>query len=189
MVVVGLGNPGPDYAHTRHNVGFRCLDHFAQAHLIKWTGRRGPLVWGEGKISASDGDKEIILAKPRTFMNLSGEAVRYVVDRWHVGAENLLVVYDDVDLPLGTIRIRPRGSAGGHKGMRSIIEALGSEEVPRIRVGIGREEGKEVDTVDYVLSEFTEKEQQVLEGVFATVSEAILCVLAEGTASAMNRYN
>ncbi len=189
LAVVGLGNPGPDYAGTRHNVGFMCVDHFASSHGIDWTGRRGPLTWAEGQVSIGDASKGVLLAKPRTFMNLSGEAVRYIRSRWHTQVEDLLIIYDDMDLPLGSIRLRAGGSAGGHKGIRSIIEALGTEDVPRIRVGIGRDVSGRQDAIDYVLSEFTEEEKQALKKVTATVSEALLCALAEGIETAMNRFN
>ena len=160
LAVVGLGNPGPDYAGTRHNVGFVCVDHFASSHGIGWTGRRGPLIWAEGQVSIGDASKGVLLAKPRTFMNQSGEAVRYIRGRWHTQVEDLLIIYDDMDLPLGSIRLRAGGSAGGHKGIRSIIEALGTED-----------------------------EEEVLKKVTATVSEAVLCALAEGIETAMNRFN
>ena len=138
VAIIGLGNPGPTYSDSRHNAGFMCLNHFASIHQILWTGRRGPLIWGEGQVTSDDLSTNILLAKPRTYMNQSGEAVRYIVKRWHLNPEELLIVYDDMDLSLGKIRIKPRGSPGGHNGIRSIINALGTEEIPRIRVGIGR---------------------------------------------------
>ena len=138
LAVVGLGNPGPEYDGTRHNVGFDCVDKFASEHGLKWTGRRGPLKWAEGRVIIEGSAKRVLLAKPRTFMNLSGEAVRYITTRWSVPEDKLLIIYDDMDLSLGTIRIRMQGSAGGHNGIKSIIRALGTENIPRIRVGIGQ---------------------------------------------------
>ena len=189
MVIVGLGNPGLAYAYTRHNVGFMCIDHFARDHDIPWTDKKGPLRWCGGQIPLSNSPVEIMLAKPRTFMNHSGEAVKYLVDRWRMDISNILVIHDDMDLPLGKIRVRPRGSSGGHKGIQSIIDTLGTQEIPRIRVGIGQGDSEEIDVIDYVLSEFTEEEEQVLEGVVAAVSEATLCILAEGVEAAMNKFN
>ena len=133
LAVVGLGNPGPEYVGTRHNVGFDCVDKFASEHGLRWTGRRGPLKWAEGRVTIEGSAKRVLLAKPRTFMNLSGEAVRYITTRWSIPADKLLIIYDDMDLPLGSIRIRMQGSAGGHNGIKSIIRALGTENVPRIR--------------------------------------------------------
>ncbi|MEE9198724.1 MAG: aminoacyl-tRNA hydrolase, partial [Dehalococcoidia bacterium] len=156
---------------------------------VRWTGKKTSVVGGGGAVPLAEGRMEVLLAKPRTVMNRSGEAAEYLVSRWRVDARGLLVVYDDMDLPLGTIRVRPMGSSAGHKGMQSIIDALGTQEVPRIRVGIGRGEGQEADAVDYLLSDFTDEEEQTLEGVVATVSDAILCILAEGLEAAMNRFN
>ena len=189
VAIVGLGNPGPIYSDSRHNAGFMCLNRFASVHQILWTGRRGPLVWGEGQITSENQSTNILLAKPRTYMNQSGEAVRYIVKRWRLNPEELLIVYDDMDLPLGKIRIRPEGSHGGHNGIRSIVDALGTEEIPRIRVGIGRMGGEATNAIDHVLGDFTQEEMQAFEDVLPIVSDAILCVVVEGIEAAMNRFN
>jgi PTH1 family peptidyl-tRNA hydrolase len=190
-LIVGLGNPGRKYAHHRHNVGFQCLDRLAQAHGLSFTQRRAnaSLALGrcpelvEGKIA----DVGIVLARPLTYMNLSGQAVRQLVGFYQLPLEDILVIYDDLDLPLGTIRLRPEGGSGGHKGMRSIIEALGSQAFPRLRVGIGRPLGN--DAVSYVLSDFTADEQITLESVYEKVVAAVELFLREGIEAAMNVYN
>ena len=189
LAVVGLGNPGPEYYGTRHNVGFDCVDKFASEHGLKWTGRRGPLKWAEGRVTIEGSAKRILLAKPRTFMNLSGEAVRYITTRWSVPETSLLIIYDDMDLPLGTIRIRMHGSAGGHNGIKSIIRALGTENIPRIRVGIGRDATGRTGAIARVLSRFSDDERQAMDSSVSTVSEAIACILSKGLDTAMSQYN
>jgi PTH1 family peptidyl-tRNA hydrolase len=182
-LIVGLGNPGRKYAHNRHNVGFQCLDRLAQAHGLSFARRRAKASLVLGKIA----DVGVVLAKPLTFMNLSGQAVRPLVSFYKLSLEDILVIYDDLDLPLGTIRLRPEGGSGGHKGMRSIIEALGSQAFPRLRVGIGRPPGN--DAVSYVLSDFTADEQITLESVSEKVVAAVELFLREGIEAAMNAYN
>ena len=189
LAVVGLGNPGLEYVGTRHNVGFECVDKFAAEHGLKWTGRRGPLKWAEGRVAIKGSSKRVLIAKPRTFMNLSGEAVHYVTTRWRVPEANLLIIYDDMDLPLGAIRIRMQGSAGGHNGIKSIIRALGTEAVPRIRVGIGRDVTGNTGAVARVLGPFEDDEREAVDRSVARVSEAIGCVLSGGLEEAMSRYN
>ena len=182
-LIVGLGNPGRKYAHNRHNVGFQCLDRLAQAHGLSFTQRRAKASLALGKIA----DVRVVLARPLTYMNLSGQAVRPLVSFHKLSLEDILVIYDDLDLPLGTTRLRPEGGSGGHKGMRSIIEALGSQAFPRLRVGIGRPPGN--DAVSYVLSDFTADEQITLESVYERVVAAAGLFLREGIEAAMNAYN
>jgi PTH1 family peptidyl-tRNA hydrolase len=182
-LIVGLGNPGRKYAHNRHNVGFQCLDRLAKAHDLSFTRRRASASLTLGKIA----DVGVVLARPLTYMNLSGQAVRQLVSFYKLSFEDILVIYDDLDLPLGTIRLRPEGGSGGHKGMRSIIEALGSQTFPRLRVGIGRPPGN--DAVSYVLSDFTADEQITLESVYEKVMAAVELFLSEGIEAAMNLYN
>ena len=134
MLVVGLGNPGDRYRDTRHNVGFRCVDRIAGDHAIELSRRQRRALIGEGVI---DGHP-VVVARPRTFVNRSGEAVAYLLTRYAATPDRLLVVYDDMDLPLGKLRLRPSGSAGGHNGIKSIIDAVGTREFPRLRIGIGR---------------------------------------------------
>jgi PTH1 family peptidyl-tRNA hydrolase len=182
-LIVGLGNPGRKYAHNRHNVGFQCLDRLAQSHGLSFTQRRAKASLALGKIA----DVRVVLARPLTYMNLSGQAVRPLVSFYKLSLEDILVIHDDLDLPLGTTRLRPEGGSGGHKGMRSIIEALGSQAFPRLRVGIGRPPGN--DAVSYVLSDFTADEQITLESIYERVVAAVEFFLREGIEAAMNAYN
>jgi PTH1 family peptidyl-tRNA hydrolase len=182
-LIVGLGNPGRKYAHNRHNVGFQCLDRLAQAHGLSFTQRRAKASLALGKIA----DVRVVLARPLTYMNLSGQAVRPLVSFYKLSLEDILVIHDDLDLPLGTTRLRPEGGSGGHKGMRSIIEALGSQAFPRLRVGISRPPGN--DAVSYVLSDFTADEQITLESVYERVMAAVELFLRKGIEAAMNAYN
>jgi len=190
-LIVGLGNPGKAYAHNRHNVGFQCLNYFARLHSIRFDHRQCRARVGIGEVSG----EKLLLAKPFTFVNLSGQAVACLVRKHKVPLSNLLVIYDDLDLPLGKIRLRQSGGSGGHKGMNSIISALGSEDFPRIRVGIGRPqaEGKPSNDEDlivsYVLSDFSPQEEAIIKPVIARAADAIDCFLSQGIEAAMNRFN
>jgi PTH1 family peptidyl-tRNA hydrolase len=189
-LIVGLGNPGKTYAHNRHNAGFRCLNYFARLHSIRFDHRQCRARVGIGKVRS----EKLLLAKPRTFVNLSGDPVACLVRKYDIPLSDLLVIYDDLDLPLGKIRLRQSGGSGGHKGMNSIISALGSEEFPRIRVGIGRPQGErqsinEDTIVNYVLSDFSPQEEAVIKPVLATVAEAIDCFLNQGIEAAMSKFN
>ena len=190
-LIVGLGNPGRGYAHNRHNIGFMCLNHFARRQGIRFDKRQGKARTGIGEVAGNI----VILAKPQTFVNLSGQSVSRLVRKFDIGPGDLFVIHDDLDLSLGKIRIRHGGSSGGHKGVSSIIASLGSQDFTRLRVGVGRPAATEdslqpgEDIISYVLSNFTPEEQQIVTQVVPRVSEAILCLLTEGLASAMNRYN
>jgi len=190
-LIVGLGNPGRSYARNRHNIGFRCLNHFARAQGIRFDRKQGGARIGLGEVSGST----VILAKPQTSMNLSGGPVSRLVRKFDIGLDDLLVIHDDLDLPLGKIRIRPVGSSGGHKGVDSIISSLGSQDFPRLRVGIGRPIVLENSVVaneaviDYVLSDFTSEEEQFVTEVIIKVSAAIVSIINEGLSQAMNKYN
>lgn len=194
-LIIGLGNPGRIYTNNRHNVGFQCIDYYARLHDIRIDQRRNRSYLGTGTI---DGEK-VILAKPRTFVNLSGEAVRSLVDRHRVPLSDVIIIYDDLDLPLGSIRIRLQGGAGGHNGMKSIISHLGSKEFPRIRVGIAPSTENEATdpasynqntkTPSYVLSDFTSREKPVIKEACSMVAKVISCIITEGIAKAMNQYN
>jgi len=189
-IIVGLGNPGKGYARNRHNVGFQCLNYFARLHSIPFDRRQCQARVGIGKVRG----EKLLLARPGTFMNLSGKSLACLVHKHHIPLSDLLVVYDDLDLPLGKIRLRQSGSSGGHKGMNSIISALGSEDFPRIRVGIGRPqtEGQSIDEdaiVNYVLNDFSPEEEATIKPVIARVSEAIDCFLTQGIKAAMNKFN
>jgi PTH1 family peptidyl-tRNA hydrolase len=189
-LIVGLGNPGRTYARDRHNIGFRCLNYFASLHCIRFDRRQCQARVGVGEIGGST----LLLAKPRTFVNLSGKAVACLADRHGVPLNGLLVVYDDLDLPLGKIRLRTGGGSGGHKGIKSIISALGSEDFPRIRMGIGRprveEQASDKDiVVDYVLGDFSPQEEEVIKSTIARVADAINCLLSQGIEVAMSKFN
>lgn len=185
-LIVGLGNPGQAYATHRHNIGFRCVEQFAAKHGLTWKERAARSLLASGAVAGVP----VVLAKPQTFMNNSGEAVAPLVKRFSISLPDLLVVYDDMDLPFGTIRIRERGSAGGHKGLGSIIERLRSEEVPRLRVGIGRPAWADPEQViEYVLSPFDATERAELPPVLDLAVEAIDSIVTEGITTAMNRYN
>jgi PTH1 family peptidyl-tRNA hydrolase len=191
-LIVGLGNPGKAYAHNRHNIGFRCINHLARLNSIPMKGHQCRSQVGTGKIVGV----EVLLAKPKTFVNQSGEAVERLMRKYNISIDDLLVIYDDLDLPLGKLRLRPGGSAGGHKGINSIISALGSEDFPRIKVGIGRptkEDGTAITDEDvivgYVLSDFTPQEDAAVKSAIAKAAEAIQCVLTEGVTAAMNKFN
>ena len=191
-LIVGLGNPGRGYADNRHNIGFICLNHFARTHGISLEKKQGQARIGLGVVA----DSEVVVAKPQTFMNLSGQSVSRLFKKFNVSLDNLFIIHDDLDLTLGKIRIRQGSSSGGHKGVDSIIAQLGSRDFTRIRVGIGRPatvegwaEVGETDIIAYVLSDFTLDEQQVIARVIPRVSEAILCLLTEGLVTAMNKYN
>jgi PTH1 family peptidyl-tRNA hydrolase len=191
-LIIGLGNPGRPYAHNRHNVGFTCVNHFARTHGIRLDKGQGTARVGTGEIAGG----KVVLARPQTFMNRSGESVSRLVKRFNISPSDLLVIHDDLDLPLGKVRIRQDGSSGGHKGIESIISSLGSQDFLRLRVGIGRPnpaqdstEVSEADIVAYVLSDFTPEQKQIIAGVIPRVSEAIYSILTEGLSAAMNKYN
>ncbi len=183
-LIVGLGNPGRSYAHTRHNVGFDCVELLARDLGIPVGRKERQARTGEGVWEG----QRLILALPQTYMNLSGLAVAALVRKYKVPLSGLLVIYDDMDLPLGTVRIRERGSAGGHHGMESIIAALQSQEFPRLRVGIGRVEEREV-VVDHVLSRFNASDRRLAQAAMERAVAAVKTLLAEGIASAMNGFN
>ena len=191
-LIVGLGNPGRTYAHNRHNIGFMCLRHFARTQGIRLDKKQGQARTGTGKVSGS----EVIVARPQTHMNLSGQAVSRLVNKFRISPDDLIVIHDDLDLPPGKIRLRQAGSSGGHKGIDSIISHLGSPDFLRIRVGIGRpplvegsNKDKEAGIIDFVLSDFSSEELKTMNKVITKVSEAIICLLSEGLTAAMNKYN
>lgn len=179
-IVVGLGNPGKTYAGTRHNVGFMVLDRLAEhwgSPFKADKGRKGELASGPG----------VLLVKPQTFMNESGLCVGPLAHFFKIPAERVLVIYDDIAFPLGTMRLRPGGSAGGHNGMKSLIAHLGTERFPRLRVGIGGTEGKEM--VSHVLGTFRPDERELLETALARATEEALFTIQNGIEAAANRYN
>ena len=190
-LVVGLGNPGPRYAGTRHNVGFQVLERLAARRGVALDEQRFQGRFGRGWLPTPGGEAlELGLLEPLTYMNASGAAVVEALADLPVGepSEDLLVVFDDVDLPFGRLRLRPRGGAGGQKGVADIIERMGSREFPRLRFGIGRPEGP-VDTTNWVLSAFSSEERAALPGRLEAAAEAVEAALVEGVPAAMNRVN
>ena len=191
-LIIGLGNPGRIYAKNRHNIGFICLNHFARQQGIHWNKKQCQARTGSAKIY----DTQVLLAKPQTYMNLSGQSAIRLVNKFKAEPNDLIVIHDDLDLPLGKFRIRLGGSSGGHKGVNSIINELGSHDFIRIKVGIGRPAPYQNATkindsgiVDYVLGDFTLEEKQNIKPAIANVSDAIICLLTEGLEAAMNTYN
>lgn len=184
FLLIGLGNPGLRYALTRHNTGFWVIDEMAARGKVNLREITGRSCLAQAKFAG----KEVVLAKPLTFMNRSGLAARALLRHFSLEPENLLVIYDDLDLPLGRIRLRPKGGSGGHRGLASIINFLQTGDFPRLRLGIGRSEGMD-SGADYVLSPFTPgEEEQILKAV-QTAADALETYLAHGLQEAMNRYN
>ena len=182
-IIAGLGNPGKKYEHTRHNMGFLALDLLADKYGIKVDRLKFKALTGEGRIEG----KKVLLVKPQTYMNLSGESIRDVMHFYKEPIENLIVIYDDIDIPEGTLRIRPKGSAGTHNGMRNIIYLLGEDGFPRIRVGIGGE--RRSDLVDYVIGRVTEGEADVLWETLNKAAEAAADIVINDVTHAMQEYN
>lgn len=184
-LIVGLGNPGIQYQFTPHNLGFLAIDALAEMYGAHVSNRRGQAVTGKALIA----NHEVLLAKPETFMNLSGFAVRGLVDDTGCEPErDLIVIYDELDLPFGMIRVRERGSAGGHNGIKSIIGALGTQEFLRIRLGIGPEH-KPRDGASYVLSQLKKSQYDAVDQMLDMAAEAVKVILSEGPAAAMSRFN
>lgn len=183
-LIVGLGNPGREYASHRHNAGFQCLDRFAQTFGLRFDRLQNRALLAHGTVA----NRRVILAKPQTFMNLSGEAVAPLARFYRIAEGDILVIYDDLDLPLGTLRLRPGGGSGGHKGVQSIIDHLGTQQFPRLRLGIGRPPGN-TDAADYVLQPFTEDERAIMEITYQEAVDAIRCWLEHDIEIAMTRYN
>jgi PTH1 family peptidyl-tRNA hydrolase len=185
-LIVGLGNVGAKYEKTRHNAGFRAVRAFHTLHAAEfggWTKKFNAEI-SEGRI----GDEKVALLLPLTYMNLSGDAVGVAAGFWHVEAKDIIVVYDELDVPLGNIRIRATGSAGGHNGIKSIIERLGTPDVPRIRIGIGTERAKLMPSEDFVLGKFMPEEEEVLGGVLEKTVQALDEALRAGLDSAANKF-
>ncbi|EET61101.1 aminoacyl-tRNA hydrolase [Marvinbryantia formatexigens DSM 14469] len=184
-IIAGLGNPGRQYAHTRHNVGFDTIDVLAEKYNIKVEYEKGRALTGSGRIEG----QSVLLVKPLTFMNLSGESIRALADFYKIdGTSQLIVIYDDISLPPGQLRIREKGSAGGHNGIKSIISHLGGQEFLRIKVGVG-EKPAGWDLADYVLSRFSQEERQKVEEALKRAADAAVCLMTDGVEAAMNEYN
>lgn len=185
FLIAGLGNPTAKYAHSRHNVGFDTIDLLAERYQIKMGRSLFRAQVGKGMI----GGRKVLLVKPLTFMNLSGTAIRPIIRFYKADpAKDLVVIYDDADLDVGKLRVRAKGSAGSHNGMKNIVEQLGTTEFARVRVGIGRRpEG--TDMVDYVLSSFPEEERKQVEGAMEQAADAAVMILEKGCDAAMNQFN
>lgn len=184
FLIAGLGNPGSRYDNTRHNVGFATVDLIASQNNIKISKLKHKAVYGEGSIEGS----RVIISKPQTFMNLSGESIRDMVEWYKMPSSHIIIIYDDVDLPYGKIRIRPKGSSGTHNGMRSILYQLATEDFPRIRIGIGRPpEGW--DLADYVLGKFNESDRKTMDESIKKAADAAREIIKSGAESAMNKFN
>ena len=182
-VVIGLGNPGPKYAGTRHNVGFDVVDYLAAAPGVGPFRSKFQALVAEAK----EGSEPVLLVKPDTFMNLSGRAVRQVVDFYKLNAADVLVISDDFNLPLGKLRARAKGSHGGQNGLRNIQEQLGTDEYPRLRIGVGQP--SEGEAIDFVLSRFKPGERKAVEETIAKAAEAVLIWIRQGLDPCMNRAN
>ena len=182
-VIAGLGNPGRKYENTRHNMGFLAVDRLAEKHGIKVGKNMQKALIGDGNISG----QRVLLVKPQTYMNLSGESLREVMDYYNVDIGNLIVIYDDLDLETGALRIRKKGSAGSHNGMKSVVGQLQSQDFPRIRIGIGKSGG--LDWKDFVTGKVGKQERDVLAEAIARAADAAECIIDRGIDRAMNEYN
>jgi PTH1 family peptidyl-tRNA hydrolase len=184
FLIVGLGNPGPEYEHTPHNIGFMVVDALAAANSVRVTRKENSALVGLGVIAG----KPVVLAKPQTYMNLSGESVKGLLQRYELTPANLLVVYDELDLPWTTMKIKPKGSAAGHNGMKSVISSAGTSEFPRVRLGI--HPGHPLRSgVDFVLGPFKRSQRKELEEVVDRGRSAIESIVAEGVEKAMTIFN
>lgn len=191
-LIVGLGNPGSKFSKNHHNIGFICLNYFARNNAIRWDRKQAMARVGTGIIE----NISILLAKPQTYMNCSGQSIIRLVNKYNIDMDNLIIIHDDLDLPLGKIRIRQGGSSGGHKGINSIVNELASRDFIRIKFGIGRPLSKEgivlndeADITYFVLSDFSLEEQKIIKPSITLVNEAIICLLSIGLDVAMNNYN
>ena len=183
-IIAGLGNPTREYEKTRHNVGFDTIDVLADKLNTSVDEKKFKGLYGKGIIAG----EKVILLKPQTFMNLSGESVRAAADFYKVAPEEIIVIYDDISLEPGQLRVRKKGSAGGHNGMKNIIAHLGTQDFPRIRVGVG-EKPAGMDLADYVLGRFSKGERELLEEAFKEGARAAVAILCDGIESAMNQFN
>ena len=183
-LIAGLGNPTREYEKTRHNVGFETIDILADKAGTTVTEKKHKALYGKGYI----GGQKVILAKPQTYMNLSGESIREIADFYKIEPENIIILCDDINLSEGQLRIRLKGSAGGHNGLKNIISHLGTQEFPRIRIGVG-EKPRGMDLADYVLGRFPKEQQAVMEEAYRDAAYAACMMIEEGADAAMNHYN
>ena len=183
-LIAGLGNPTREYEKTRHNVGFEAIDILADKAGTTVTEKKHKALYGKGYI----GGQKVILAKPQTYMNLSGESIREIADFYKIEPENIIILCDDINLAEGQLRIRLKGSAGGHNGLKNIISHLGTQKFPRIRIGVG-EKPRGMDLADYVLGRFPKEQQAVMEEAYRDAAEAACMMIEDGADAAMNHYN
>ncbi len=183
-VIVGLGNPGKEYEKTRHNTGFITIDKLANKYNIEVNKEKHKALIGRGTIEG----KKVILVKPQTYMNLSGEAAREVLEFYKEDVKNLIAIFDDIDLPLGNIRIKEKGSAGTHNGVKSLVKELGSQDFKRVKVGIGSP-AKQIDLISYVLGRFSTEEWEKIDKSSDNAVDAIGVIIRDGILKAMNEYN
>lgn len=183
-IIAGLGNPTKEYDKTRHNVGFLAIDALADKYHIDVSEKKHKALCGRGTIEG----QKVVLMKPQTFMNLSGESIRAAVDFYKVDPEDIIIIYDDISLEPGQLRIRLKGSAGGHNGIKNIIAHLGTQEFPRIKVGIGAKPPR-MDLADYVLSRFSQGEQKLMDDAFKEAADAAVMMMTDGAERAMNHFN
>ncbi len=184
-LIVGLGNPGREYERSRHNCGFRALDILAEKLSCKVDKMKFQGLYGQVNYIG----KKLYLLKPMTFMNLSGRSVLQLSSYFHVPPQRIIVMFDDISLAPGRLRVRPNGSAGGHNGIKSIISELGSQDFPRVKIGVGAKPNPDYDLADWVLSSFSAQEEKALEPALTRAADAALCILERGTTEAANRYN
>lgn len=184
-LIAGLGNPGRDYVGTRHNIGFEAIDGLCAKFDIKLNKEKFRAIYGEGRI----GGEKVLVVKPQTYMNLSGESIREIRDYYKIDPENIIIIYDDISLPLGKIRIREKGSAGGHNGIKNIIYQLNSDVFPRIKIGVGAPEHPDYDIKDFVLGRFSDDEVKILIDSVIRVASAVEEIIKNDPKSAMNKYN
>jgi PTH1 family peptidyl-tRNA hydrolase len=185
FLIVGLGNPGLQYEKTRHNVGFRAVDKLCDELGVKCDRSKFKSLYADAKI----GDKRVLILKPQTYMNNSGQAVTEAMKFYKIPIGKVIVISDDVTLDVGRLRIRAKGSAGGHNGLKDIIELSGSEEFPRIKIACGQKPHPDYDMKDWVLGKFPKQEEKVIEEVISLAADAALCMVKTDIQTAMNRYN
>ena len=184
LIILGIGNPGQEYSLTRHNVGIWAINQLIKDTEISLSKKKDKIHYGEGFLS----DKLIVLSKSRVFVNQSGLAIKYLMSKYKTDPANYLIVYDDIHLPVGKIRIRKQGSAGGHNGIRSIIDAFGTQNFPRIRIGIGQPNNSE-DQINYVLGQPTDSEKKEVKVSLKNLQTAVSVILSEGIDKSMNSFN
>ena len=184
-LIVGLGNPGPEYAKTRHNCGFRALDILASK--LNCRVDKGKFQGLYNQVSYKD--NKLYLLKPQTFMNLSGQSVKQLASFFHIPPQNIIVMFDDISLERGRLRIRSDGSAGGHNGIKSIISCIGSQDFPRVKIGVGAKPHPDYDLANWVLSTFTASEEKDLSSALERAADAALCIIDRGVPETANRYN